>query len=55
MGMPLAVMVHSAAIQDRDGAKLVLAKLGGRFPRMKLIWADGAYSAVVGWAWAVCG
>jgi putative transposase len=55
LGMLLAVVVHSAAIQDRDGAKLVLAKLQGRFPRLKLIWADGAYGAVVGWSKAVCG
>jgi len=55
MGMLLAVVVHSAGLQDRDGAKLVLAKLKGRFPRLQLIWADGAYEAVVGWAKAVCG
>ena len=39
------MVVHSAGIQDRDGAKLVLGRLflGERFPRLKLIWADGAY------------
>jgi len=42
--MVLAVVVHAANIQDRDGAKLVLAKLQGRFPRLKLIWADGGYA-----------
>lgn len=40
----MAVVVHSAAIQDRDGAKLVLMKLIGSFPRLKLIWADGGYA-----------
>ncbi len=40
----LAVVVHAASIQDRDGAKLVLAKLKGRFARLKLIWADGGYA-----------
>ena len=40
----LAVVVHAANIQDRDGAKLVLAKLKGRFSRLKLIWADGGYA-----------
>jgi putative transposase len=40
--MVLAVVVHAANIQDRDGAKLVLAALlKGRFSRLKLIWADG--------------
>lgn len=44
MGLVLAVVVHAANIQDRDGAKLVLAKLKGRFGRLKLIWADGGYA-----------
>ncbi len=37
------MVVHAANIQDRDGAKLVLRKLLGRFPRLCLIWADGGY------------
>jgi len=40
----LAVVVHPANIQDRDGAKLVLALLKGRFGRLKLIWADAGYA-----------
>jgi putative transposase len=40
----LAVVVHAANVQDRDGAKLVLRKLRGRFWRLKLIWADGGYA-----------
>lgn len=55
MGLLLAVVVHSASVQDRDGAKLVLARLKGRFPRLKLIWADAAYGATVGWAKAFGG
>ena len=51
MGLLLAVVVHAADIQDRDGAKLVLRKLLGRFPRLRLIWADGAYAGqLVDWA-----
>ena len=42
LGLPLAVVVHPADIQDRDGARLVLNRLLGRFPRLQLIWADGA-------------
>ena len=41
-GLLLAVVVHAAGIQDRDGAKLVLAKLLNRFPRLQVIWADAA-------------
>jgi putative transposase len=43
IGLLLLVVVHSAGIQDRDSAKLVLAKTKGRFSRLKLIWADAAY------------
>jgi putative transposase len=42
--MLLAVVVHAASVQDRDGAKLVLAKLVGAFGRLRLIWADGGYA-----------
>jgi len=49
-GLVLAVVVHAASIQDRDGAKLVLARLAGRFPRLRLIWADGGYAgALIDW------
>ena len=44
MGLILAVVVHAADIQDRDGAKLVLTRLVGKFWRLKLIWADGGYA-----------
>ncbi len=44
------MVVHSAGVQDRDGVKLVLSRIKGRFPRLKLIWADGTYEAAVGWA-----
>jgi putative transposase len=50
LGLLLAVVVHAASVQDRDGVKLVGARIRGRFPRLKLIWADGAYEAAVGWA-----
>ena len=44
LGLVLMVVVHAASIQDRDGAKLVMAKIVGLFPRLKLIWADGGYA-----------
>jgi putative transposase len=57
LGLILAVVVHAANIQDRDGAKRVLDKLNGKhkgkrlFPRLKLIWADGGYAGqLVPWA-----
>lgn len=44
LGLVLAVVVHAANIQDRDGAKLVLERLKHKFSRLRLIWADGAYA-----------
>lgn len=50
IGLLLMVVVHSAGIQDRDSAKLVLAKVKGRFKRLKLIWADAAYGGqLISW------
>jgi putative transposase len=43
IGLLLVVVVHSAGVPDRDGAKLVLAQVNRRFTRLKLIWADSAY------------
>ena len=40
----MRVVVHSAAVQDRDGAGLVLDKIRGCFPWLELIWADGSYN-----------
>ena len=56
MGLLLAVVVHPANIQDRDGAKLVIDKLVGRFPRMRLVWADAGYAGkLIEWVWALTG
>ena len=44
-GLPMRVVVHSAAIQDRDGAGLVIDKIRRRLPWLELIWADGGYDA----------
>ena len=43
-GLLLAVVVHPADIQDRDGARLVRARLGGRCPRLRRLWADAGYA-----------
>ncbi len=56
LGLILAAVVHAADVQDREGAKLVLAALAGRFPRLRLIWADGGYAGqLVTWALAAYG
>lgn len=46
-GLLMAVKVHAANIQDRDGARLLLEALIGLFPRMQLLWADSAYAGTL--------
>lgn len=56
MGLLLMVVVHTANIQDRDGAKQVLEKVKGTLSRLLLIWADGGYAGqLVDWVKASCG
>jgi hypothetical protein len=50
----MRVVVHSAAIQDRDRAGLVLDKIRRRFPWLGLIWADGGYNAWLKLRWQRC-
>jgi len=55
LGLVLLVVVHSASIQDGAGGLLTLQKLfdqikgsvHNRWCRLKLIWADGAYTSIV--------
>ncbi|MCX7841367.1 MAG: IS5 family transposase, partial [Anaerolineae bacterium] len=56
LGLVLKVMVLTADIQDRDGARLMLEKIKQQFPRLQKIWADGGYAGtVVDWVKQVCG
>lgn len=42
-GLVLAARVHGADLPDRDGGRRLLEEEEG-LPRMKLLWADGAYT-----------
>jgi putative transposase len=54
LGLLLMVMVHSAGLQDREGAKPVLRDLVARFSGLQLIWADGGDAGkLVAWVAAV--
>lgn len=45
LGLLLAVMVVAAHVPDADCAQLVLGELTpGRFPRLKVVWADSAFA-----------
>jgi putative transposase len=44
------VVVTAASVQDRDGAKQLLAILRHKYSRLRRIWADGAYAGpLVDW------
>ncbi len=52
----MAAVVHSAGIQDRDGAKLVLARARAKCARVRLVWADGGYAGkLIAWVHQFCG
>lgn len=49
LGLLICVVVHSADLQERDGAREVLKDLPA-MTRLRLIWADGAYAGqLVAW------
>lgn len=47
LGMILKANLHSAGIQDRDGATLVLDRITNRFPFIEKVIADGAYAGPI--------
>jgi putative transposase len=62
-GLLVLVVVHRAAIPDSTGGKLLLEKLfarrkgsiHNRWCRLKLLWAEGGYEAIVTWVKQYCG
>jgi transposase len=44
MGLLVAVIVHAAGIQDRDGAPTLLASIRSAFPWLRHVFADGGYA-----------
>jgi putative transposase len=54
MGLVLAVVITAANVQDYDGARLVFNKVGHKFRRMEVVYADSiyAYTGLVNWVFA---
>jgi len=51
MGLLLAVIITTASVQDRDGARTVLERLRFTMPSVVLVWADGGYAGkLIEWA-----
>ena len=46
LGLLIGIVVHSASIQDRDGAKALLLRVKGKgqLPRVEIVFADGGYA-----------
>jgi putative transposase len=46
LGLLLVVIVHSAAIQERDGGRRLLEWAQLFLPRLMIVWADQAYASL---------
>ena len=44
IGLPVAMIVHPADVQDRDGAPDLLARMRDAFPWLRHVFADGGYA-----------
>jgi putative transposase len=54
LGLLLTVVVTAANVQEREGAHHLLEVLRHRFSRLRLIWADQAYTGdLAAWVWAL--
>ena len=42
-GTPIAMTVHEASVQDRDGAPDLILAMLEKVPRVATVWADGGY------------
>jgi putative transposase len=50
----LAVVVTATNVQDRDSAMALLVRLRHQFSRLRLIWADQAYTGdLAAWLWGL--
>jgi putative transposase len=45
LGLPIRVVVHSVALQDRDGAAKLFDRIRRRFPGLECVFADNGYNA----------
>ena len=43
-GLPIAVQIQAASVQERDGAPPVIAQAKAKAPRLKHIWGDSGFA-----------
>lgn len=55
LGLVLVAVVHSAGIQDYEGARTVLAQVRTKFSRLRHLWADSIYerTGLGAWVWGL--
>jgi putative transposase len=55
LGLVLVAVVHSAGIQDYEGARTVLAQVRTKFSRLRHLWADSIYerTGLRAWVWGL--
>jgi putative transposase len=55
LGLILVAVVHSAGIQDYEGARRVLAQVQTKFSRLRHLWADSIYerTGLRAWVWGL--
>ncbi len=44
LGLPIAIQVQAASVQERDGGALVISEAKRRDPRLALIWGDSGFA-----------
>jgi len=44
IGLPLGMIVHTADVQDRDGAPWLMESVGSLYPWLRHVFADGGYA-----------
>jgi putative transposase len=54
LGLIWGLAVLPANVQDGDGAKEVIRRVGTALPRLAKVWADALYQALAGWAAERC-
>ncbi|WP_425550834.1 transposase [Citricoccus nitrophenolicus] len=47
LGMLMVVLVTTAALQDREGGRLVLDRARVATPSIVLVWANGGYAGML--------
>jgi putative transposase len=51
LGLLMVIVVTAAHVQEKEGAKLILASLSGSCKKLRRVWVDGGYRGVAFTTW----